>query len=130
MIAASFAIATVVATVTVDFMVEFEDAELTMILKLMGYMVLWMQFLAPSIFFVLFYAAVYLAAITTVFFRHYEGRKEFLQFGYLMLIAFVTFWYFLHQRELKRFYEQQKAVGKEIKAVKKEIEVTNVLNLQ
>ena len=78
MIAASFAIATAVATVTVDFMVEFEDAELTMILKLMGYMVLWMQFLAPSIFFVLFYAAVYLTAITTVFFRHYEDRKEFL----------------------------------------------------
>ena len=47
-----------------------------------------------------------------------------------MLIAFVTLWYLLHQRELKRFYEQQKAVGKEIKAVKKEIEVTNVLNLQ
>ena len=47
-----------------------------------------------------------------------------------MLVAFVTFWYLLQQRELKRFYEQQKAVGKEIKAVKKEIEVTNVLNLQ
>ena len=130
MIAASFAIATAVATVTIEFMVEFEGAELIMILKIAGYMVLWMQFLAPSIFFVLFYAAVYLIAITTVFFRYYKERQEFIQFSYLLLVAFVTFWYLLHQRELKRFYEQQKAVAKEIKAVKKEKEVTNVLNLQ
>ena len=47
-----------------------------------------------------------------------------------MLIAYVMFWYLLHQRELKRFYEQQTAVSKEMKAVKKEVEVTNVLNLQ
>ena len=47
-----------------------------------------------------------------------------------MIIAYVMFWYLLHQRELKRFYEQQNAVSKEIKAVKKETEVTNVLNLQ
>ena len=47
-----------------------------------------------------------------------------------MIIAYVMFWYLLHKRELKRFYEQQTAVDKEIKAVKKETEVTNVLNLQ
>ena len=130
MIAASFAILSAILTVTVDFMAEFDDAELVMIYKLMGYMVLWVQFLAPSIFFLLFYAAVYLIAITTVVLQSYEERKVFLQFGYLMIIAYVTFWYLLHQRELKRFYEQQKAVGNEIKAVTKEIEVTNVLNLQ
>ena len=42
----------------------------------------------------------------------------------------MTLWYLLHQRELKRFYEQQDAEKKEVKALTKEIEVTNVLNLQ
>ena len=104
MIAASYCIATLIIATTVDFMVEFEDAELIMLVKLMGYMVLWVQFLAPSIYFLLFYAVVYSSAITTVVYRHYKDRKEFLGFGLMMLIAYMTFWYLLHQRELKRFY--------------------------
>ena len=47
-----------------------------------------------------------------------------------MILTFVTFWYLLHKRELKRFYQQQDAEKKEIKATTKEIETTNVLNLQ
>ena len=47
-----------------------------------------------------------------------------------MIITFGTFWYLLQKRELKRFYQQQDAEKKEIKATTKEIETTNVLNLQ
>ena len=78
MIAIAFPIATGLIIVTVEFMAEFEDAELIMIYKLMGYMVLWVQFLAPSIYFVLFYAAVYLISLTTIVLRHYEKRESFL----------------------------------------------------
>lgn len=39
-------------------------------------------------------------------------------------------WYLLHKRELKRFYQKEDAEKKEVKAMNKEVEVTNVLSLQ
>ena len=41
----------------------------------------------------------------------------------------MTFWYLLQKRELKRWYQQQSAEKKELKAVEKEVDITNVLNL-
>ena len=47
----------------------------------------------------------------------------------VITLVFSIFWFILQKRELKRFYEQQDAKGKEIKATGKEVELTNVLNL-
>ena len=48
----------------------------------------------------------------------------------MILSVSMTFWYLLQKRELTRFYQQQNAEKKELKAVKKEVDITNVLNLQ
>ena len=45
------------------------------------------------------------------------------------VLACIVFWYIFQKRELKRFYEQQDARRKEVKATEKEEELTNVLNL-
>ena len=48
----------------------------------------------------------------------------------MILSVSMTFWYLLQKRELKRWYQQQSAEKKELKAVEKEVDITNVLNLQ
>ena len=48
----------------------------------------------------------------------------------MILSVSMTFWYLLQKRELRRWYQQQSAEKKELKAVKKEVDITNVLNLQ
>ena len=45
------------------------------------------------------------------------------------VFACLILWFILQKRELKRFYEQQDAKRKEVKATQKEVELTNVLNL-
>ena len=47
---------------------------------------------------------------------------------YSSLVVF-TFWYILQTRELKRFFQQEEAKKKEVKAISKEVDVSNVLNL-
>ena len=42
----------------------------------------------------------------------------------------MVFWFIFQRRELKRFYERAEVLEKERKAVEKEVELTNVLNLQ
>ena len=44
------------------------------------------------------------------------------------VFACLILWFILQKRELKRFYEQQDAKRKEVKATQKEVELTNVLN--
>ena len=89
-----------------------------------------MLLLAPSVYFVVSYAIVYSFSIVFIVSRHYKEQPVILGFGVQMIITFVTFWYLLQKRELKRFYQQQDSEKKEIKATTKEIETTNVLNLQ
>ena len=42
----------------------------------------------------------------------------------------MVFWYIYQKRELKRFYEKERAEFRENKAIEKEVELENVLNLQ
>ena len=48
---------------------------------------------------------------------------------YVSVLCFV-YWYIYQQRELKRFYEKAEAEAREQKAVEKEVDFTNTLNLQ
>ena len=41
----------------------------------------------------------------------------------------MVLWFIFQRRELKRFYERAEVLMKERKAVEKEVELTNVLNL-
>ena len=85
--------------------------------------------LAPSIDYVLFcYLPCSVTTLIICVFRYSLDRKLLLNTP-LYLLAMVVFWYILQMRELKRFFEQQDAKSKEIKATEKEVELTNVLNL-
>lgn len=101
-----------------------------MLFKLMGYLLLWTLLLAPTINFMLIYTIFYGISVLYVVYRHMRDDWTMFGFGVLLIILWGTFWYLLQARELKRFYQQQDAEKKEIKAVTREIEVTNVLNLQ
>ena len=85
--------------------------------------------LTPSIEYLLFcYGLCYIITISFCVLRFkLEGRLILNMFGWL--IGILIFWFILQKRELKRFYEQQDAKSKEIKATEKEVELTNVLNL-
>ena len=130
MIALSLLAISILCVWATDWMVKFDDAGLIQIMKLFGYMIWWTQLLAPSIHFLLFYSGVFSVCLTAVVLRHNKEQVIIIGFGVIILISYSTFWYLLQQRELKRFYQQQAAENKEIKAVKKELAVTNVLNLQ
>ena len=47
-----------------------------------------------------------------------------------MSAVLFTFWYVLQRRELKRFFQQEEVNQIAQQAIAKEVEVTNVLNLQ
>ena len=51
-------------------------------------------------------------------------------FGIYIASCCIVLWFIYQRRELKRFYEKIEAEEKEYKAAEKEIELTNVLNLQ
>ena len=68
--------------------------------------------------------------ITIFVVRFFEDEIEpDLKFAFFIVLISSTFWYLLQKRELKRFYQQLDAENKEIRAVRKEVDVTNVLNL-
>ena len=68
--------------------------------------------------------------ITQLVIRHFEDEIESnLRFAFFIVLISSTFWYLLQKRELKRFFQQLDAENKEIRAVRKEVDVTNVLNL-
>ncbi len=97
-------------------------------LKIVGYLVVFVILLAPSIYHVLSNEIFYLC-MSGLSLRHEEEPLPALGFTMIIAIAFPVFWYLLHQRELMRFFQQQDAEKKETRAVTKELEVTNVLNL-
>ena len=51
-------------------------------------------------------------------------------FGIYVSAFCIVIWFIFQRRELKRFYEKSVAEENERKAVEKEVELTNVLNLQ
>ena len=63
-------------------------------------------------------------------FSMHEVERVIIPHTLLITIVNACFWYIFQKRELKRFYEKQNAEVKEKKAVEKEVELTNVLNLQ
>ena len=46
-----------------------------------------------------------------------------------IIVYFLYFWYIYQRRELKRYFEKVDAEERERKAIEKEVELTNVLNL-
>ena len=75
------------------------------------------------------YLPLYL--LTTLFnqFRHSDNKYKIIQAVYASICCLV-FWFIYQKRELKRFYEKERAELKEEKAVEKESELEAVLNLQ
>ena len=55
--------------------------------------------------------------------------KQRLLHGVLFIFIGFSGWFIFQRRELKRFYEQEDAEAKETKAVEKEVELTNILDL-
>ena len=106
MIAAAYLAISILCTSSTDCMAEYEDAGFVMIVKLIGYMIWWVQLLAPSIHFVIFYAGVHVVCLTYIVLHHHEELTIFLGFGVFILVSYFTFWYLLHSRELRRFYQQ------------------------
>ena len=78
----------------------------TELVKLLGYLVLFVLLLAPTVWFVLLYLLVYFITVGLTVVKYYEG--EWSIFGMLatLVILWGVFWYILQARELKRFYEQ------------------------
>ena len=64
-----------------------------------------------------------------VILRH-DLPKSRLIISLLSVVFGFSGWFIFQRRELKRFYERQDAEEKELKAVEREVELTNVLNLQ
>ena len=115
---------------SIELLSAYKEPGMVDSVKLVGYLLFGVLLLAPSFHFVLFYIGTFSITFSFVVMRYTKEKQELFGFGLLMIMAFVTFWYLFHKRELKRFYQQQDAERKEIKAMNKEIEVTNVLNLQ
>ena len=115
---------------SIELLSAYKEPGMVDSVKLVGYLLFGVLLLAPSFHFVLYYVGIFSISFSFVVLRHTAEKQELFGFGLLMIMAFVTFWYLFHKRELKRFYQQQDAERKEIKALNKEIEVTNVLNLQ
>ena len=59
MIAAVYVFIQVSFALTIEILSDFEDIDFVVITKLVGYYVIFMLLLAPSIYFVLFYTLVY-----------------------------------------------------------------------
>ena len=123
-------IAVCILGIALTFEEESEVGRTILIFKLMGYLMLFVLLLAPSISFMLLYVITWFVGITYITILQYEETAEIIGFAVILMILWGTFWYILQARELKRFYQQQDAEEKGIQAVNKEIEITNVLNLQ
>ena len=61
--------------------------------------------------------------------RHDLPKSRLIHGPFFMMFVSIG-WFIFQRRELKRFYERQDAEEKEQKAVEREVELTNVLNLQ
>ena len=77
-----------------------------MCIKNIGYLLFGVLLLSPSFYYVFFYVAIFAVTYSFVVTRHYEEKTILIQFGLMMVVTFVTFWYLFHKRELKRFFQQ------------------------
>ena len=78
----------------------------TELVKLLGYLVLFVLLLAPTVWFVLLYLIVYSITCGLTIMRYYEGSWSIGGMLVMLVILWGVFWYLLQARELKRFYEQ------------------------
>ena len=86
--------------------------------------------LCPSFAYIsLCYWPLYYIALIWHSWKYQLDRKQLVFGAYISIISLVL-WFIFQRRELKRFYERAEVEAKERKAVEKEIELTNVLNLQ
>ena len=77
----------------------------------------------------LLYLPLHVLTILFMYIRQSVKKAELTQAAYACT-CLVVFWYIYQKRELKRFYEKERAELKENKAIEKEVELENVLNLQ
>ena len=96
---------------------------------------LWLMFLTPNVAFMVFYQLAFLALLalsaivkgttdTDTLTANLNPTRHTWQIGMLL------FFWLLQKRELKRFFEQQTALGGERKAQMKQKEMTHVLDCQ
>ena len=86
--------------------------------------------LTPSISYGCFlYLPFHYLSILIMTIRDDVEKGQLIQAAYAS-VSCIVFWYIYQKRELKRFFEQEKAELKETKAVEKEVELRHVLNLQ
>ena len=85
---------------------EYKDPGFAVSMKIIGYLLFGVLLLSPTVYYVLFYVAIFTVTYNFVVTRHYEEKTILIQFGLMMVVTFVTFWYLFHKRELKRFFQQ------------------------
>ena len=97
-------------------------------------MTLYVVMLCPSYQYAVFiyipgvFATLGLTALHVGQFNMETLQNELTRYDYTLIPFAFVIAYFLQRRELKRFFEQQKAKKQEQKAIKKEEQVTTVLN--
>ena len=113
--------------------IPFGDKEVPvtgMLSKICNGFAVYTLLLAPTIWHVLLiYTPCFILSIIFFINRHSEFEELFIGVAFYMILVLITFWYIFQKRELKRFYQQEEASQVAKKAVAKEVEVTNVLNL-
>ena len=84
--------------------------------------------LAPSIEYVAFcYLPLFLSTVIYSVLKHSLNLKIIIQACEFSLVL-AAFWFILQKRELKKFFEQQETKQKEKNDVKKQVELTKILN--
>ena len=94
-------------------------------------------FLSPSLRHTVFYMVIFFVNISQILLRHTdpdaddqaEHSKELLINRLVAGICLFGMWYILQARELKNFFNMREAQEVKDKAINKESQVTNVLNL-